>query len=177
MKKQEKIRISSKLKKAAFGMGLFWVAILFPMGIFLHENSFTSSLIGTIVGAFVGSYLYYLIMKKSTFMMLDEIERGFKGTVIPETKFESYVEIGENFNKKSGKIFITSDHLIFKPNRYNNSANQPFDKIPLKNISSVTVEKPLFMGNEKIKISINEKQFTITPFEECSEMMKYLKSA
>ena len=93
MKKQEKIRISSKLKKAAFGMGLFWVAILFPMGIFLHENSFTSSLIGTIVGAFVGSYLYYLIMKKSTFMMLDEIERGFKGTVIPETKFESYVEI------------------------------------------------------------------------------------
>jgi hypothetical protein len=101
----------------------------------------------------------------------------FPATIIPESRFEGYVEVGEYFNKKRGKIFIADDYLIFKPNRFNNSANQPFDKILLRDISSVSVEKPLFLGNEKIKISVNEKHFAITPFEECADVVKYLKSA
>jgi hypothetical protein len=158
-------------------MGLFMVAIFFPMSIFLHEYSFISSLFGSLLGACLGSYLYYLMMKKSTFLLIEEIERGFQATIIPESRFESYVEIGEYFNKKSGKIFITDDYLIFKPNRFNNSANQPFDKIPLRDISSVSVEKPFFFGDEKIKMAVHEKHFVITSFEECADVVKYLKSA
>ena len=152
MTKQERIRISNKIKENSFRMGLFWFIISFTSRFFSDDYSFIASLFGSIAGGFVGSFVYYLITKKTTFSILEEIERGFQATVIPESRFESFVEIGEYFNKKSGKIFITDDYLIFKPNRFNNSANYPFYKISLKNISSVSVEKPLFMGNEKIKI-------------------------
>jgi hypothetical protein len=177
MTKQEKIRISKKLKKAAYGMGFFYSFIFFTSRFFSDDYSFIASIIGSIVGGLVASYVYYLITKKTTFSILGEIERGLKGTVIPESRFESYVEIGEYFNKTSGKIFITDDYLIFKPNRFNNSANQPFDKIPLRHISSLSVEKPFFLENEKIKMTVKEKQFIISPLEECSEVIKYLKSA
>jgi hypothetical protein len=177
MTTQEKIKISKKLKKVSYGMGLFYSIIFFTSRVFSDDYSFFASLFGSIAGGFVGSYVYYLITKKTAFSLLEEIERGFQATIIPESRFESFVEIGEYFSKKSGKIFITDDYLIFKLNRFNNSANQPFDEIPLKNISSVSVEKPLFFGNEKIKIFVNEKQFVITPLEECSEVIKYLKSA
>ena len=177
MTKQEKIRFSKKLTKASYVMGFFYSIIFFTSRFFSNDYSLIASLFGSIAGGFVGSYVYYLITKKITFSLLEEIERGFQATIIPESRFESSVEIGEHFSKKSGKIFVTDDYLIFKPNRFNSSENQPFDKIPLKDISLVSVEKPLFLGNEKIKISVNENQFVITPFEECSEMMKYLKSA
>ena len=177
MTTEEKIRISNKIKKASFRMGLFWCIIFFTLRFFSDDYSFIASLIGSLVGGFVGSYISYLITKKTTFSILEEIERGFQATIIPESRFEGYVEIGDNFSKKNGKIFITDDYLIFKPNRFNHSTNQPFDKIPLRDISSISVEKPVFFGNEKIRMSVKEKQFVITPFNECSEVIKYIKSA
>lgn len=175
MTEAEKTKISKKLKKAAYKIGLFWVIIFFTISFFSRDYSFIPSLIGSILGGFLGSYLYFLMSKKFTFGMLEEIERGFKATIIPGSRFESHVEIGENFRKKPGKIFITEDSMIFKPNRFNNSTNQPFDTIHLSEITSISVEEPLFFGNEKIKMSTNKKQFIITPLEDCSEVIKFLK--
>jgi hypothetical protein len=107
-------------------------------------------------------------------MMVGEIERGFLGTVIPESKFETFVEIGEIFNQKSGKIFITEDSLVFKPHGFNKSLNQPFERIFFKDISSASIERTLF-GNEKIRLSVKQQEFLITPLEDCAEVVKYMK--
>ncbi len=108
--------------------------------------------------------------------MVEEIEKGLKHTIIPDSKFECYVELGEFINKKGGKIFITDDSLVFKPHRFNHSADQHFDTILLEDISSISIQGSLF-GNEKIRLSTNLGKFLITPLKESSEVLKHLKSA
>lgn len=104
MTKQEKIRFSKKLTKASYVMGFFYSIIFFTSRFFSNDYSLIASLFGSIAGGFVGSYIYYLITKKITFSLLEEIERGFQATIIPSQDLRVLLKLASISARKAVKF-------------------------------------------------------------------------